>query len=167
MHDDTPRCDTTPDDPFERARQAQARAIDRRHRRAKASSRSRPADSWRGSPAQRRGRAAEARAGRYLEARGLRLVARNLGCKMGEIDLVALDGPVLVFIEVRTRRDTAFGGAAASVNRGKQVRLIKTARYFLPMLARRHFGGQTPACRFDVVSLESDAIDWLRDAFME
>ncbi len=155
------------DDPFERARQAQASAIARRRRRAKARPSAAAAVPWRGSPTQRQGRAAETRAGRYLEARGLRLVARNLGCKAGEIDLVVLDGPVLVFVEVRARRDAAFGGAAASVNRGKQARLIQAARYVLPQLARRHFKGRVPACRFDVVSLESGEIDWIRNAFTE
>ena len=154
------------DDPFERARQAQASAIARR-RRAGARTAAAATGPWRGSPTQRQGRAAETRAGRYLETQGLRLLARNLGCKAGEIDLVALDGAVLVFVEVRARRNAAFGGAAASVNRGKQARLIRAARYVLPLLARRHFKGHAPACRFDVISLEAGEISWIRNAFTE
>ncbi len=167
MHDDSPEREAAPDDPFERARRAQAGAIARRRRRARARPSPRAAVPDRGSPTQRRGRAAETLAGRYLEERGLRLLARNLNCKAGEIDLVALDGPVLVFVEVRTRRDAAFGGAAASVNRDKQMRLLRAARHFLPLLARRHLGGRIPACRFDVVIIESGAVAWLPAAFTE
>jgi putative endonuclease len=92
-------------------------------------------------------------------------LARNLRCRAGEIDLVARDGPVLVFVEVRQRRDRRYGGAAASVNRAKQARLIRAARYFLPVLSRAHFAGVQPPCRFDVVSIEDGRIDWIRDAF--
>ncbi|WP_276808636.1 YraN family protein [Castellaniella defragrans] len=118
-----------------------------------------------GSPTQRQGRAAEARAARHLEARGVRILAVNLRCRAGEIDLVAREGAVLLFIEVRERRNPVFGGAAASVNRSKQARLIRAAHHFLPRLARLHFGGATPACRFDVVAFEADRPRWIRDAF--
>ncbi len=162
-----PESDALRDDAFEHARLAQVRAIARRRRRKAPAQVRNVAGRWQGSPTQRQGRLAEAIAGRHLEACGLRLLARNLNCKAGEIDLVALDGAVLVFVEVRARRDAAFGGAAASVNRRKQTRLIRAARYFLPILARRHLAGRVPRCRFDVVSLESGDIRWIRDAFTE
>ena len=164
---DPPQQTPASDDPFERARQAQTRAIARRRRRTRAPTSANPGKDWQGSPSQRQGRVAEALAGRHLESHGLRLLARNLNCKAGEIDLVALDETVLVFVEVRARRNTAFGGAAASVNRRKQTRLIRAARYFLPILARRHLAGRVPRCRFDVISLESGDIRWIRDAFTE
>lgn len=116
------------------------------------------------SPRQRQGREAEARAQAYLEAQGLRLVAANYHCRFGEIDLIMRHGSVLVFVEVRERRSNNFGGAAASVTRRKQEKIIATAQHFLqhqPEFSR------TPA-RFDVLALTgagSNAIDWLQAAF--
>jgi putative endonuclease len=95
----------------------------------------------------------------------LRILALNLHCRAGAIDLVAQDGGTLVFIEVRHRGSLRFGGAAASVNRAKQARLARAAGYFLPHLVRRCFAGRPPACRFDVVALEGAELRWIRDAF--
>lgn len=117
------------------------------------------------SASQRQGRQAESRALSYLRAAGLVPLARNLACKAGEIDLVCLDGDTLVFIEVRARQDTRFGGAAASIGPSKQRRLIQTAQYWLPRLCQRHFGGRLPPCRFDAVTLEGASIHWIRHAF--
>lgn len=117
------------------------------------------------SPTQRAGQRAEAQARQYLQDHGLMILAMNLRSKTGEIDLVAADHGVLAFIEVRQRESARYGGAAASVNRRKQLRLIRTALYFLPQLARRHFKGRLPPCRFDVVTVEPGGLIWLRDAF--
>jgi len=109
------------------------------------------------------GDAAEDRALAHLAAAGLKLVERNYrtpGRGGGEIDLVMRDGAgTLVFVEVRKRASRAFGGAAASVSPLKQRRIIFAARHFLMRLA------QQPPCRFDVVSVEGGAIEWLRGAF--
>jgi putative endonuclease len=109
------------------------------------------------------GDAAEDRALAHLAAAGLKLVERNYrtpGRGGGEIDLVMRDGAgTLVFVEVRKRADRSFGGAAASVSPLKQRRIIFAARHFLMRLA------QQPPCRFDVVSVEAGAIEWLRGAF--
>jgi len=145
------------------ARAAQRKAI-RRRRRAPAPRG--PADEPpRLSPSQRLGRQAEDLARRHLEAAGARVLARNLRCAAGEIDLVCEDRGVLAFVEVRQRRSGLYGGAAASVNRDKQQRLIRAAAYFLPRLAARHFRSRTPRCRFDVVALQGDALAWIKDAF--
>ncbi|NYT65467.1 YraN family protein [Alcaligenaceae bacterium] len=117
------------------------------------------------SPTQRVGLAAEKRAAQELRQAGLILLAQNLRCKAGEIDLVAIDGTTLVFIEVRQRESLHYGGAAASVNRRKQQRLIRAAQYFLPWLTWRHFSGRTPPCRFDVVSIEPNGSNWIKQAF--
>lgn len=119
---------------------------------------------------QRQGLAAEQHAGQFLESRGLRILAINLQCRTGEIDLVARDDRILVFVEVRERRNPRFGGAAASVSRHKQVCLLRAAQHFLPALTRTHFGGMTPPCRFDVIALEGDATQnqrlvWIKAAF--
>lgn len=109
------------------------------------------------------GDAAEERALAHLVASGLKLLARNYrtpGRGGGEIDLVMRDaGGTLVFVEVRQRAGRAFGGAAASVSPTKQRRIIFAARHYLMRLA------QQPPCRFDVVSVEAGAIEWLRGAF--
>ncbi|MBF6616696.1 MAG: YraN family protein [Candidimonas sp.] len=119
------------------------------------------------SPTQRTGRDGESRASDHLQQQGLTIIARNLLGKTGEIDLVARDGEVLVFIEVRHRFHPAYGGAAASVNREKQLRLIRTAQLFLPRLVQRYFRGRTPACRFDVIGIEPQGLVWIKDAFRE
>lgn len=97
---------------------------------------------------------------RYLEGRGLRLVARNYRCRHGELDLVMRDGDTLVFVEVRFRRSTRFGGAAQSVDGHKQQRLAAAAGHYL----QSH---PSPlACRFDVLAIgAADQIDWIKDAF--
>jgi putative endonuclease len=97
---------------------------------------------------------------RYLEGRGLRLVARNYRCRHGEIDLVMRDGDTLVFVEVRFRCSTRFGGAASSVDGHKQQRLTAAAGHYLQ-------GHPCPlACRFDVLAMgPGDLINWIKDAF--
>lgn len=95
------------------------------------------------------GQEGEAEAERYLRGKGYRIVARNLRSSLGELDLVADDGGVLVFVEVKSRRTAEFGGAIHAVHRQKQRKLIRLAAQFL---AQRHWMDRT--CRFDVVLLE-------------
>ncbi len=108
-----------------------------------------------------RGTAAEARAAHYLEGCGLKIVERNYRSRYGEIDLIAHDGAMLVFIEVRARKSNVFGGAAASITAAKQKKITRTALHYLAAL------GRTPRCRFDAVLLgnNASAIEWIRDAF--
>ncbi|WP_198972970.1 YraN family protein [Xylophilus sp. ASV27] len=109
------------------------------------------------------GDAAEARALAHLQAAGLRLVERNYrtpGRGGGEIDLVMRDAEgTLVFVEVRVRKSAQHGGAAASIGAAKRRRIVLAARHYLMRL------GAPPACRFDAVLVEGDAITWLRAAF--
>jgi putative endonuclease len=111
------------------------------------------------------GAAAEALASRYLESRGLALVTANFRARVGELDLVMTEHGVLVVVEVRARRQTTVATPAATVNRGKQRRLVRTTQYFL--LRHRQFA-RWPV-RFDVVSitgeLSSPEILWTRGAF--
>jgi putative endonuclease len=106
------------------------------------------------------GQTAEARAEAFLVKQGLAPVARNWRCRFGEIDLIMQDGATRVFVEVRLRSRSDFGGAAASVTPAKQRKLLAAARQYLS-------GLQTlPPCRFDVVALDgSGAPDWIRNAF--
>lgn len=112
------------------------------------------------------GARAETLALTHLAAQGLTLVERNYRvargprARGGEVDLVLLDGDgTLVFVEVRARRDTAFGGAAASIGAAKRRRLVFAAQCFL----RRY--ASPPPCRFDVVAIDGDRVEWLRAAF--
>ena len=114
------------------------------------------------TPKQRAGDAAEEAVARHLAAHGCTLIARNARYPEGELDLIARERDMLVFVEVRMRRSAAFGGAAASVDRFKQKRLARAAQHWL----LEHYGERWPACRFDVVSVTGDGtIEWIRDAF--
>jgi putative endonuclease len=107
---------------------------------------------------QREGDAAEERALRYLEQQGMQLVERNFRCKGGEIDLIVQSGPTLVFVEVRKRADTRYGGAAASITPRKQGRILLAAQVFLQRYR------QPPPCRVDVVAVDGDSLRWLPNA---
>ena len=112
------------------------------------------------------GDASEALALAHLQRHGLVPVARNYRVargpreRGGEIDLVLRerDG-TLVFVEVRARRSSAHGGAAASVGAAKQARIVFAAQHYLRAFA------SPPPCRFDVVVLDGGRIEWLRGAF--
>jgi len=112
------------------------------------------------------GDAAEARALAWLEGRGLTLVERNYRVargprsRGGEIDLIVRDRDgTLVFVEVRARADDAFGGAAASIGAAKRQRLLFAAAQYLLRFA------VPPPCRFDVVTVDGQRLDWLPAAF--
>jgi putative endonuclease len=105
------------------------------------------------------GAAAEKRAADYLQQAGLTLLARNYRCRFGEIDLIMQDGASLVFVEVRLRQRSDFGGAAASIDQRKQAKLIRTAQVYLASLRT------LPPCRFDALLLNDDEISWVKNAF--
>ena len=106
----------------------------------------------------------ELKARRWLEGKGLRFVAANVRGRGGEIDLIMKDGQTIVFVEVRYRQSSRFGGAAASVTLAKQQKLLQTAHLWL---ARHNGSFDTVDCRFDVVAFTGNAIDWLKNAFGE
>ena len=110
---------------------------------------------------QRRGRVAEQRALDLLQEGGLKLLARNVRFRFGELDLVMQDHETIVFVEVRFRSPSRYGGAASSITAAKQQRLIRAAACWM----RQQFRGAEPASRFDVVALDGVAIGWIKDAF--
>jgi len=119
-----------------------------------------------GKTAGQNGSAAELLALAHLQQQGLRLVQRNyrvaLGphARGGEIDLVMQEADgTLVFVEVRARRARSQGGAAASVTPSKQRSLVLAAQHYL--LQRQ----VVPPCRFDVVAVDGERLQWLRAAF--
>jgi putative endonuclease len=108
------------------------------------------------------GAEAEDEALRYLLGHGLKLKERNYTCRLGEIDLILIEGQTLVFVEVRMRRNASFGGAAESITTRKRARLLAAARHYLAGKAA------APACRFDAVLIEGDGPpNWIKDAFGE
>jgi putative endonuclease len=112
------------------------------------------------------GHVAEDRAWAHLQRAGLSLVARNYrvargpNARGGEIDLICRerDG-TLVFVEVRARASASHGGAAASVSASKRASLVFTAQRFISSLP------VVPPCRFDVVAIDGDDLQWLKAAF--
>lgn len=106
------------------------------------------------------GKFAENRAEALLKSAGLSIVTRNWRCRHGEIDLIARDGHVLVFVEVRSRKHQEYGTAADSITATKQRRIILAARQYLSTLK------SIPACRFDAVTLDAgnDPV-WIKSAF--
>ncbi len=113
----------------------------------------------------RRGAAAEALAAAHLERHGLTILARNVRCRGGEVDLIADERGCIVFAEVRLRGNGRFGGAAASITTAKQQRIILAAQTWLAGAGRRH---ASRPCRFDAILLDGLAaarIEWIRGAF--
>ena len=109
---------------------------------------------------------AETQALAHLARHGLKLVQRNYRvaagphARGGEVDLIVRerDG-TLVFVEVRARQGASHGGAAGSVTRTKQRRVIYAAQHYLMQFA------SPPPCRFDVVAIEADTLQWFKAAF--
>lgn len=112
--------------------------------------------------AQQRGQVSENAALAYLQDRGLVLCARNVRYRVGELDLVMRDGSTIVFVEVRYRRQSSFGGALATINLAKQRRLIRAAQCWLQQQSQN----MSPPCRFDVIAINDADIEWVCDAFM-
>ncbi|MGQ5632090.1 YraN family protein [Enterobacter cloacae] len=110
------------------------------------------------------GDAWELKARRWLEGKGLRFIAANVRGRGGEIDLIMKEGQVIVFVEVRYRQSSRFGGAAASVTPAKQHKLLQTAHLWL---ARHNGSFDTVDCRFDVLAFTGNEIEWLKNAFGE
>ena len=114
------------------------------------------------------GLAAEKLAATFLTSHGLKLVTQNYHCRFGEIDLIMQDAKTLVFVEVKLRSGSQFGGAAASITPQKQQKLILTAQHYL----QTQIIGDAP-CRFDAVLMHSkilkntdmQQIEWIRNAF--
>jgi putative endonuclease len=123
------------------------------------------ADAHSRDPRRRLGIEGEALAAEFLRRAGLRILERRFRTRLGEIDLIAEEGSVLVFVEVKTRRGTGFGRPAEAVDRRKQQRLARVATLFLQ---RR--GWLERSCRFDVVEILSGSdghhrVEHLVDAF--
>lgn len=112
------------------------------------------------------GLAAEDLAANHLTAEGARILYRNYRRRMGELDLVAREGSMLLVVEVRTRSSEAYGGAAASVSGAKRRRIVRVTRDLL----QRHRELAGLRVRFDVVVVRAHSaaeprVEWIRGAF--
>lgn len=117
------------------------------------------------TPAQARGRIAEDLAAAYLVRHRMHILARNVRCRGGEVDIVGLERDTVVFVEVRLRGNERFGGAAASITAEKQRRVILAASWWLAGSGRR-FAGHP--CRFDAMLFdtpEAESLNWIKAAF--
>lgn len=108
------------------------------------------------------GQASEMQAEQFLLAKGYRILDRNVRTSLGELDLVAEDQGVVVFVEVKGRATEAFGGALLAVDHRKRVKLTKLAAQYL---ARRHWSDK--ACRFDVMLVQGRLSDQGRIEHLE
>lgn len=110
------------------------------------------------------GRKAEAAAQAHLQRHGLSLLQTNYRCRWGEVDLIMRHADAIVFVEVRYRSNARFGDGFTSVNRRKQLKLVRTAQHYL-----QHNADAETAARIDVVSCAPGAsgelkVNWLRNA---
>jgi putative endonuclease len=111
------------------------------------------------------GKWGEDKACNYLEADGYQILRRNYKCRIGEMDIIALRGDFLVFIEVKTRRTISYGRPGEAVNFSKQAKLTSIALHFI-----KESGWKDASCRFDVIEViaykdESFLINHIEDAF--
>lgn len=125
----------------------------------------RPSGTARWTQKQRTGLAWEDAASRYLQRRGLRVLKRRYRCRVGELDLVCLDGTTLVIVEVRARSKSRFADAAESVNENKRRKLVRATQHLL----MTHPQWATYPVRFDIFSANdidtNPSIHWIRNAF--
>lgn len=98
----------------------------------------------------------------FLKRKQLKLITKNYSSKCGEIDLIMQDKESLVFVEVRYRKEDAYGAGADTITRSKKDKLIRTAKFYL--LENDLY--DKVACRFDVISIDKqNHIAWLCNAF--
>ena len=106
------------------------------------------------------GEHAEEQAHQFLISKGLKPVCRNFRCKVGEIDLIMLDGNALVIVEVKYRKNDKYGSALESVTKKKQSRIIAATHCYLKS------NNSNQAIRFDVIAISgNNNINWVRNAF--
>jgi len=123
----------------------------------------------------KRGEYFEAIAAEFLQRQGLIILAQNFACRQGEIDLICQHGascaknssaalPTLVFVEVKYRQYSNYGGAISAVPVAKQRKLRYTAQYYM---VRHGINENYTPCRFDVIAIEGsiDNIQWITNAF--
>jgi putative endonuclease len=116
-------------------------------------------------PAHQTGKQAEDIAACYISQHGLKIIERNFHCRFGEIDLIGFDKEILVFIEVRYRKNERFLAVIETIDKRKCTKIITTSEYFLNNY--RNYGSH--CCRYDVIAisgeLDKPVIEWIKNAF--
>jgi putative endonuclease len=111
------------------------------------------------------GKNAEDFAANYLTKQNIKLISRNFHSRFGEIDLIGLDQNILIFVEVRYRKDEHYLTAIETIDWRKCEKIITTSKYFL----NKHKKYQLYLCRYDVITitgeLEKPVIEWIKNAF--
>ena len=106
-----------------------------------------------------KGKTGEDKAAAFLKKKGCAIIARNYRAKTGEIDIIAEQGGVLVFVEVKTRDTSTYGEGFESVTGIKQAKIIRTAEFYITQ------NNVEKLCRFDVISIDGDKITHIENAF--
>lgn len=102
----------------------------------------------------------------YLEKQGYKILERNFNCRVGELDIVALEGEILSFIEVKCRTGVDYGNPAEAVSYSKQGKIVKAALFFMTKYKLFDY-----MCRFDVIEVLTDGtkedtrINLIKNAF--
>lgn len=114
-----------------------------------------------------RGRAAEYRAKKYLQRKGLRFITANYRSRDGEIDLIMREEDTLVFVEVRCRKDNRYGNALESIDQYKVDKIVKAADQYLSLIGA---DGEELNARFDLVAYNHGLYKpphWIKNAFYD
>jgi putative endonuclease len=122
---------------------------------------------WTKKPTTREtGNITETFAADYLVKQGLIIQDKNRHSRLGEIDIIMKDEDTFVFIEVKYRSSSQFGGAISAISAKKQQKIRKTAAFYLQQCGLNEYN---TSCRFDVVALQGNInnldITWLKNAF--
>jgi len=107
------------------------------------------------------GDSAEEKARNYLIKQGIQILDTNYRCKLGEIDIIAKQDNTLLFVEVKFRKNSKFGSPSEMVTPQKQKRIVKSTQHYL----QAHSNLANKACRFDVISIQQNDIEWIKNAF--
>lgn len=112
------------------------------------------------------GNRAEQQACDYLKAQGVKIIERNYCCRGGELDIIAKQQQTLLFIEVRHRSQSRYGGALASVDYHKQQHLYHAAQCYMQ---HKQLNPARLSIRFDIIAIEGDPseLQWVKNAFGE
>ena len=107
------------------------------------------------------GKEKEELAAKFLARQGVKILEKNFSCRMGEIDLIGLDGDCIVFVEVKYRTNTDYGYPQEAVSKNKRRKIVLVSGYY----RMRNGLGDGTNFRFDIVSILGDKIRWDKNAF--
>ncbi len=121
---------------------------------------------WNKSTTKKIGDAAEEIAKHYLIKQGLIIEMQNYHCRFGEIDIIARSESLYIFIEVKYRQKSTFGGAISAVSLSKQKKIQKSAQMYLQ---QQQLNEYNTAIRFDVITIDGElnqpTLNWLTNSF--